>query len=107
MAAPDSVQPAEGKGDQPGDFAHSGLRVPVVVISPWVKPHFVSHVTRDHTSILKFIETRFNLPPLTARDSNADNMMEFFDFSAPQLVTPPALPAQPTNATCDQSLEVS
>jgi phospholipase C len=107
MAAPDNIQPAVGSGDQPGDFAHSGLRVPVVVVSPWVKPHFVSHVARDHTSILKFIETRFNLQPLTARDANADNMMEFFDFSAPQIATPPALPAQPTSANCDQSQETA
>ncbi|MFL6436210.1 MAG: alkaline phosphatase family protein [Terriglobales bacterium] len=107
MTAPDNFAPMLASGDQPGDFAHSGLRVPVMVISPWVKPHFVSHVARDHTSILKFIETRFNLPPLTARDSNADNMMEFFDFSAPQIAAPPALPAQPTSGNCDQSLEAS
>jgi phospholipase C len=77
------------------------------VISPWVKPHFVSHVARDHTSILKFIETRFNLSPLTARDSNADNMMEFFDFSAPSFATPPPLPSQPTSGNCDQSQETA
>jgi len=107
MTAPDSIQPMVGSGDQPGTFAQSGLRVPVVVISPWVKPHFVSHLNRDHTSILKFIETRFNLKPLTARDSNADNMMEFFDFSSPHLLTPPALPSQSTSGTCDPSLEIS
>jgi phospholipase C len=109
MTAPDNIAPVfnSSDGTQPGDFAHSGLRVPLVVLSPWAKPHFVSHVARDHTSILKFIETRFNLQPLTARDSNADNMMEFFDFSTPQFATPPALPAQPTNGNCNQSQETT
>jgi phospholipase C len=62
-------------------------------------------VNRETTSILKFIETRFSLPPLTRRDSAADDMTEFFDFtSAPRLVLP-ALPAQPTNGTCDFTIE--
>jgi phospholipase C len=64
------------------------------VASPWVKPHFVSHTWRDFTSILRLIEVRFNVQPLTARDAAADDMMEFFDFSAgPRLLTPPPLPA--------------
>jgi phospholipase C len=72
-----------------------------------VKPHFVSHVDRDLTSIQKLIETRFNLQPLTRRDAGADDMMEFFDFSSPHLLTPPPLPKQPTNGVCDPTLEVS
>ena len=76
-----------------------------MVISPWAKPHFVSHVNRDYTAILKFIETRFNLPALTARDAAQDNMEEFFDFSSVQIPTPPALPMQPTSGTCNHSLE--
>ena len=75
-------------------------------VSPWVKPSFVSHTTRDYTSILRLIEDTFNVAPLTLRDTNADNMMEFFDFSAgPRLLTPPALPVQPTNGTCNNKLE--
>jgi phospholipase C len=105
MPAPDSIAPKLGPGDQPGDFRTSGLRVPVIVVSPWVKPHFVSHVARDHTSILKFIETHFNLQPLTNRDGGADNMLEFFDFSSPAWKIPPSLPSQPTGGTCDSSLE--
>jgi phospholipase C len=81
------------------------MRIPIIVISPWVKPHYVSHTWRDLTSILRLIETRFNVPPLTARDATADNMMEFFDFSSPRLLTPPPLPNQPTNGTCNFQLE--
>jgi phospholipase C len=102
---PDSIPPMLQAGDQPGDFANTGFRIPVTVISPWVKPHYVSHTWRDLTSILRLIETRFNVPNLTARDAVADNMMEFFDFSTPHWATPPPLPPQPTNGACNPNLE--
>ena len=50
------------RGDAPGDFASYGVRVPLIVVSPYAKPHFVSHAVYDHTSIMRFIETRFRLP---------------------------------------------
>ena len=106
VVPPDNIPPALRTTDLPGDFTLSGFRVPLIVISPWVKPHFVSHTNRELTSILKLIETRFGLPPLTARDAAADDMTEFFDFvNGPALLTPPPLPAQPTNGAQDQSLE--
>lgn len=103
--APDNIPPMLIYGDYPGDFKHDGFRVPLIVISPWSKPNFVSHVWRDYTSILRLIEDRFGVTPLTARDAAADNMMEFFDFSTPHWLTPPPLPAQPTNNACNVSLE--
>jgi len=103
---PDNIAPKLRTGDKPSDFFQTGLRVPMIVISPWVKPSFVSHTSRDYTSILRLIEDTFAVKPLTLRDSNADDMMEFFDFSAgPRLLTPPPLPAQPTNGVCDNKLE--
>jgi phospholipase C len=57
-----------------------GFRVPMVVISPYAKRHYVSHETYDHTSILRFIEARFNLPAMTARDANATPLFDLFDF---------------------------
>jgi phospholipase C len=103
---PDNTAPKLSSTNQPGAFNESGFRVPLIVISPWVRPSFVSHTTRDYTSILRLIEDRFHVAPLTLRDANADNMMEFFDFSAgPQLLTPPGLLAQPTNGVCNNSLE--
>jgi phospholipase C len=103
---PDNTAPILRSTDQPGDFNQTGFRIPMIVISPWAKPSFVSHTTRDYTSILRLIEDTFHAAPLTLRDANADNMMEFFDFSAgPQLLTPPVLPAQPTNGTCNNNLE--
>jgi len=88
---PDNIPPMLQAGDSAGAFDRYGIRVPVVVVSPFARSHFVSHVVHDHTSILKFIETRFNLPTLTNRDANADPMLEFFDFSAPSFPTPPSL----------------
>jgi phospholipase C len=102
---PDSIAPMRQSGDKPGDFAHDGFRLPIIVVSPWTRPNYVSHTWRDLTSILRLIEVRFNVPTLTARDAAADDMMEFFDFSSPHWLTPPPLPTQPTSGTCNFNLE--
>lgn len=103
VVPPDNIPPQLGPNDATGDnFTLSGFRLPMIVVSPFVKPHFVSHVNRETTSILKLIETRFNLTPLTARDAAADDMTEFFDFvNPPAFLTPPLLPAQPTTGVDD------
>jgi len=67
------------------------VRVPVVVVSPFAKPHFVSHDVFDHTSILRFVEKRFGLPAMTKRDAAADPMTDLFDFDRPALLHPPTL----------------
>src|SRR5215510_10031166 len=90
---PDGIAPLFQPGDVPGAFDIYGVRVPAVVVSPYSKPHFVSHVVHDHTSLLRFIEYRFGMPSLTARDAAADPMLEFFDFSTATFATPPSLPA--------------
>ncbi|HJT70468.1 MAG TPA: alkaline phosphatase family protein, partial [Terriglobales bacterium] len=103
---PDSIPPMLRSGDKQGTFNQTGFRIPLIVFSPWARPSFVSHTTRDYTSILRLIEDRFGLQSLTLRDANADNMMEFFDFSgAPPLLTPPTLPTQPTNGVCSHAKE--
>jgi phospholipase C len=102
LPVPDAYPPRLNLSiNQHGMFNQSGFRVPLVVISPWTTPHLVSHTPRDHTSILKLIEARFSLPPLTSRDDAADNMLEFFNFSSPPYLTPPALASQPTNGVCN------
>jgi phospholipase C len=65
------------------------------VVSAWSKKNYVSHQTFDHTSILKLVETKWNLPALTFRDANAHNMVDFFDFKAarPPFAEAPALTA--------------
>src|SRR5437867_3771340 len=80
-----------------GTFDRYGFRVPVAVVSPYAKQHFVSHSVHDHTSILHFIETRFGLPSLTNRTALADPMLEFFDFNNPAFTTPPSLITPPVD----------
>ena len=80
VVPPDATPPQLGPNDLPGDFTLSGFRVPIIVVSPFVKPHFVSHTNRELTQSSSWLNTRFNLAPLTARDAAADDMTKFFDF---------------------------
>ncbi len=100
--SPDGIPPSDLlPNDIKGDFTITGFRVPLIVISPFAKAHFVSHTPMDYTSILKLIETRFSLPNLTARDASQPDMStEFFDYQNAPWRVPPGPPAQPTGAPC-------
>ena len=63
------------------------------MISPFAEQNYVSHVVHDHTSVLRFIETKFNLGALTRRDANASNLLDCFDFRRAAFHEPPALAA--------------
>ncbi len=68
-----------------------GPRVPTLVISPFAKRGHISHAVDDFTSTLKFMEVRWRLGHLTARDDRADDMMDCFNFDQtpnPKLVIP-------------------
>ena len=71
---------AEGLDVNSRDFGLLGFRVPNVLISPFAKRGFISRDRFDHTSILKMIEWRFGLAPLTVRDRTADNLAEVLNF---------------------------
>ena len=64
-----------------------GFRVPLIVVSPYAKAAYISHVQHDFGSILKFIETTFNLPtinpsdPSAYADTSADDLSDCFDFT--------------------------
>ncbi len=60
-----------------------GTRVPALIVSPYAKRGIVAHGQYDHASILKFIEWRFGLEPLTERDRRAEAFLEAFDFDQP------------------------
>ena len=89
----DHVTPPKACVARPQDteFDQLGIRVPMVVVSPWAKRNYVSHVEHQHTSITRFIELMYDLPALTARDANSDAMLDMFDFCA----TPAPVPAAP------------
>jgi len=98
---PDNVSPVDLGGHIPGDFDRTGFRLPLLVISPFTKPHYVSHNAADYTGVLKFIETRYNLPSMTNRDAAQIDMTEFFDFVNVPWRIPPKPPSQPTTGVCD------
>jgi phospholipase C len=57
-----------------------GTRVPALIISPFAKRGFIDHTEYDTTSILKMIETRFDLKPLSERDAHANDLSNAFAF---------------------------
>jgi phospholipase C len=76
-----------------------GFRVPMIVISPYAKPAYISHVKHDFGSILKFIESTFSLPSLGYADVPADDLSDFFNLS--QAATQfQAIPPPPNDAQC-------
>jgi phospholipase C len=85
---------APPKGDKWGP----GTRVPGIIISPYAKKGFVDNTPYETLSILKFIETRWNVQPLGDRDAKANDLTNAFDFSAPsEPASPVATPiASPT-----------
>ena len=64
----DHAAPPQGRRFGPGE------RLPALIISPLARRGYVDHTTYDTTSILKLIETKFGLKPLTARDAAAGDM---------------------------------
>jgi phospholipase C len=92
---PDAIAPVVQPGEETYEgFARYGFRVPSVVVSPYAKRNHVSHVLHDHTSVLAFVERKWNLPALTYRDANANDLTDFLDLGALTSGRPvfPALP---------------
>jgi len=63
-----------------------GFRVPLIVVSPFAKPAYVSHVTHDFGSILKFIEEVFDVPALGYADTPADDLADCFNLQQTPIV---------------------
>jgi phospholipase C len=82
------------------DFTYTGYRLPLIVVSPYAKKHYVNHSVADFTAILKLIETRFKLASLTKRDAAQIDMTQFFNFNFPPWMKPPIPPAQNTSGSC-------
>jgi phospholipase C len=59
-----------------------GFRVPLLLISPYARRGYIDHTTADHTSLLKFIETSFQLAPLSQRDAASESLTGAFTFSS-------------------------
>jgi phospholipase C len=98
----------DSPGANPGDAAavngfaaQIGFRVPNIVISPFTRRHYVSHIPMDHTAVMKFVENRFigGAAHLTARDAAQPDLLDFFDFTNVPWATPPTPPTPASNAT--------
>jgi phospholipase C len=57
-----------------------GPRVPFLLISPFSRRGYITHTTLEFSSMLKFVEERFDLDPLTDRDKHANDLIDSFDF---------------------------
>ena len=80
---PDGIRPLVQPGESAYDgFARYGFRVPSVVVSPYARRNHVSHMLHDHTSVLAMVERKWNLPALTYRDANANDLTDFLDPGA-------------------------
>ena len=108
------VNPAPGPHP---DYRQLGFRVPLVVASPFSPPGRIvsGGAPFDHTSVLKMIEWRWNLPALTARDANARNLAEMLDLSLrrtdspviPKPVAPAPVPCGPTSTPAHKPTALS
>jgi phospholipase C len=93
--APDAIPPVVLPGESTYEgFTRYGFRVPGLIVSPYAKAKHVSSVLHDHTSVLALIERKWNLPALTLRDANANDLTDLIDLSALAKGEPtfPALP---------------
>ena len=78
-AIPDATRAA---GDTDG---LRGFRTPALLISPFARRGHTAHALYDHTSVLRMIEWRWNLEPLSVRDRTANNLALELDFTRPRL----------------------
>jgi phospholipase C len=94
----DHVAPSTAPDANPA-WGLRGFRVPCLVISPRARRNHVAHNVYDHTSVLKAVEWRWGLAPLTPRDSAARNIAEVLDFTSPPVLTAPQWDVPPFTGT--------
>jgi len=90
---PRLVKSKENQTTGPHRYDRYGFRVPAVIVSPYARPDYVCSELLDHTSVLRLVEDKWNLPALTARDAAANTPLDALDFtSEPAFLKPPSLP---------------
>lgn len=86
-----------------GNDGRLGFRVPCTVISPLARRGFIARRQYDHTSVLKMIEWRWGLEPLSVRDATAENLAQVLDFQRPKDLSASSydVPDGPFGENCD------
>ena len=98
---PPQYAPIPAADQAAGSDGLRGFRVPCLVISPFSRRETVAHNLYDHTSILKMIEWRWSLNPLTVRDQSANNIAEVLNFQNPDTKAPAySVPPGPFSVPC-------
>lgn len=86
----DHVNPPEVEKWKDGTQFRYGSRVGCIVLSPYAKKGYISHVQQSHVSIVGFCEEVFKLPSINNRTKTSNKMLDCFDFSQTPL-TPPII----------------
>lgn len=113
-SAPDEtvISPAE-PGGSGFVFNRLGVRVPAVLVSPWIEPGLICHTTFDHTSILKTVIECFEVKDangeqamLLERERQAADLSVVLTLAEPRTDTPEIKPnlAAPTGGTLSHPL---
>ena len=98
VAPPATVAPGDATTDPANDLYHFefrqlGVRVPTVIVSPLIPKGLIDSTIYDHTSVLATVESIFELPPLTERDTHAHTFNHLFSLTTPRTDAPTTLPA--------------
>jgi phospholipase C len=105
---PPPLKPIPPTDQQVGSDGRIGFRVPALIISPFARRNSINFTQFDHTSVLKLIEWRWNLDPLTVRDAGANNLASVLNFNSPSLFAPSFnVPQGPFTNVCTSGLPVS
>ena len=94
---PNAVRPDDHKSPEGFAFDRLGVRVPAVLVSPWVG-QTVSHEEFDHTSLLRYLSDKWNLRPLTERVGRAQSIGVALRPDGPPREDTPASLAVPTES---------
>jgi phospholipase C len=112
VAPPDAVAPGDvitaSYNTHGFKFDQLGVRVPALVISPWVKQGVIDQTKYDHTSMLATVERLFGMHHLTERDRLAQDFIHLFSLAEPRTNAPTSMPEPAINREslgCDDENE--
>jgi Phospholipase C len=99
---PSTVHPGDSITDDENnhndfDFTQLGVRVPTVIVSPFIPRGTIDHTVYDHSSVVKTVGELFGFRPLTQRDSQANSFTHLLSMAAPRASIPVQLP-NPANS---------